>query len=171
MTGYGTVSTALGIVGLLQSPHGLAAATLPQKSKKAAVLQLHKSASRAHSTLAEAPATDFATLGEMIREYALGIRQSFDVTLDTNGWTDFQVSVWRATQKIPFGETRSYSWVARMAGNPRACRAAGQALHHNPFAIVVPCHRVIGANGTLTGFGGGLEMKRRLLSHEGLNNL
>ncbi len=171
MTGYTTVSTVLGTVGLLQSPHGLAAVTLPQKSKEAAVLRLRKSASRVHSMLVEAPAGDFGVLCEMIRQYALGIRQSFEVTLDTNGWTDFQVRVWLATQEIPYGETRSYSWVARKADNPRACRAAGQALHHNPFPIVVPCHRVIGADGTLTGFGGGLEMKRRLLSLEGSNGL
>ncbi|MFW6102828.1 MAG: methylated-DNA--[protein]-cysteine S-methyltransferase [Chloroflexota bacterium] len=170
MTGYATVRTVLGIVGLLQSPRGLAAVTLPQESKEAAVLHLRKSASRAHSMLVEAPAEDFGMLCEMMRQYALGIPQSFEVTLDTNGWTDFQVRVWRATQEIPYGETRSYSWVARTACNPRACRATGQALHHNPFPIVVPCHRVIGADGKLTGFGGGLEMKRRLLSLEGFNN-
>lgn len=167
MAEYATVGTVLGIVGLLQSRRGLAAVTLPQETKEGAVSQLHKIASRNHSYLVEVPADDFGMLCEMIREYALGIPQPFEVTLDMNGWTDFQVRVWRATQEIPYGETRSYSWVACTAGHPRACRAAGQALHHNPFPIVVPCHRVIGADGTLTGFGGGLEMKRKLLSLEG----
>jgi methylated-DNA-[protein]-cysteine S-methyltransferase len=82
--------------------------------------------------------------------------------------TEFQRSVWRALTHIPCGETRSYGDVARQIGNPKAVRAVGLANGKNPVGIVVPCHRVIGANGTLTGYGGGIERKRWLLRHEGV---
>jgi methylated-DNA-[protein]-cysteine S-methyltransferase len=80
--------------------------------------------------------------------------------------TDFQCRVWRALQEIPCGETRSYGDIARRIGNPAAVRAVGLANGKNPIGIVVPCHRVIGQNGTLTGYGGGIERKRWLLAHE-----
>jgi len=83
------------------------------------------------------------------------------------GGTDFQRSVWRALTKIPCGQTCSYGDIARRIGNPSAVRAVGLANGSNPVGIVVPCHRVIGANGTLTGYGGGIERKRWLLRHEG----
>jgi len=82
--------------------------------------------------------------------------------------TEFQRSVWRALTKIACGQTRSYGDVARAIGNPKAVRAVGLANGSNPIGIVVPCHRVIGANGTLTGYGGGIERKRWLLKHEGV---
>lgn len=82
--------------------------------------------------------------------------------------TEFQCSVWRALTRIPCGETRSYGDVARQIGNAKAVRAVGLANGSNPVGIVVPCHRVIGANGTLTGYGGGIERKRWLLRHEGV---
>ena len=77
--------------------------------------------------------------------------------------------VWEALTKIPYGEVRSYQEIARAAGNPKACRAVGMANHANPLPILVPCHRVIGKNGKLTGYGGGLEIKKRLLELEGLD--
>ena len=82
------------------------------------------------------------------------------------GGTDFQRSVWRGLRKIPCGETRSYGDLARQIGRPKAVRAVGLANGSNPIGIVVPCHRVIGSNGTLTGYGGGIERKRWLLAHE-----
>ena len=82
------------------------------------------------------------------------------------GGTDFQRTVWKALRAIPVGETRSYSQLAAAIGSPRAVRAAGTANGQNPIAVIVPCHRVIGANGTLTGYAGGLERKRWLLDHE-----
>lgn len=84
------------------------------------------------------------------------------------GGTDFQNAVWRGLLTIPCGETRSYGDLARQVGRPKAVRAVGLANGSNPIAIVVPCHRVIGSNGTLTGYGGGLERKRWLLAHEGV---
>ena len=100
-----------------------------------------------------------------LEEYFKGKRQHFDVPLTYEG-TAFQQSVWKSLQKIPYGETRSYKEIATMAGNPKACRAAGMANNRNPIVIIIPCHRVIGADGSLTGYGGGLEKKRYLLELE-----
>jgi methylated-DNA-[protein]-cysteine S-methyltransferase len=99
-------------------------------------------------------------------EYFVGRRQAFDLPLDFRG-TDFQKDVWAALLAIPFGETRSYAEIARAVGRPTAFRAVGAANGKNPISIVAPCHRVIGANGTLTGFAGGIEAKRHLLALEG----
>jgi len=98
-------------------------------------------------------------------EYFAGRRRRFDLTLDFAG-TDFQQQVWRALLAIPYGETRSYSDIARQIGAPDAVRAVGAANGRNPISIIAPCHRVIGANGSLTGFAGGIEIKRRLLALE-----
>jgi len=101
-----------------------------------------------------------------LAEYFAGERKRFDLPLDFNG-TEFQKQVWSALLTIPFGETRSYAEIARMIGRPAACRAVGAANGKNPISIVAPCHRVIGANGTLTGFAGGLKAKEYLLQLEG----
>ncbi len=100
-----------------------------------------------------------------LREYFDGQRKSFTVPLDFVG-TDFQRKVWQALLTIPFGETRSYGEIARQVGNERAMRAVGAANGKNPISIIAPCHRVIGASGDLTGFAGGLENKKVLLSLE-----
>ena len=100
-----------------------------------------------------------------LAEYFAGERRAFTVALDMVG-TDFQKKVWAALLTIPFGETRSYGDIARQIGHPKAARAVGAANGRNPISIVTPCHRAIGANGTLTGFAGGLAVKRHLLSLE-----
>jgi methylated-DNA-[protein]-cysteine S-methyltransferase len=100
-------------------------------------------------------------------EYFAGARRVFDLSLDFHG-TEFQKRVWQQLLAIPFGETRSYGEIARALGQPSASRAVGAANGKNPISIVAPCHRVIGTNGTLTGFAGGLEAKQRLLALEGL---
>jgi len=100
-----------------------------------------------------------------IREYLNGKRKKFDLPLKLYG-TDFQLSVWKALRTIPYGETRSYREIAEQIGNAKACRAVGMANHWNPVAIIVPCHRVIGSDGSLTGFGGGLPLKQQLLELE-----
>lgn len=97
--------------------------------------------------------------------YFAGTRATFDLPLAPRG-TPFQLDVWTALTRIPPGETRSYGQVAEAVGAPSASRAVGMANGRNPIAIVVPCHRVVGANGTLTGYGGGLHRKRWLLEHE-----
>jgi methylated-DNA-[protein]-cysteine S-methyltransferase len=103
---------------------------------------------------------------QQLREYFAGTRNRFDLDLDFAG-TEFQKKVWAALLTIPFGETRSYSEIARQIGNPSAVRAVGAANGKNPISIVAPCHRVIGASGKLTGFAGGLEAKEQLLTLEG----
>jgi len=100
-----------------------------------------------------------------IREYLAGTRRDFDLPLEAAG-TEFQKRVWEALQTIPYGETRSYGQIAAQVGNSKACRAVGMANNKNPISIVVPCHRVIGADGRLVGYGGGLHIKERLLKLE-----
>ena len=100
-----------------------------------------------------------------VADYFAGKCRAFDVPLDFRG-TDFQRSVWQALLTIPYGETRSYVQIARQIGRPTASRAVGAANGRNPVSIIAPCHRVIGTNGTLTGFAGGLEAKRMLLDLE-----
>ncbi len=101
-----------------------------------------------------------------IEEYFRGNRKEFDLPLLLKG-TDFQKRVWHALEKIPYGQTRSYQDIAMMIKNPKASRAVGMANHVNPIVILVPCHRVIGKNGKLTGYGGGLDKKKYLLELEG----
>lgn len=100
-----------------------------------------------------------------IKEYMRGERQDFDFPILLQG-TAFQIKVWRELCKIPYGETRSYKQIAEAVGNPKACRAVGGANNKNPISIAVPCHRVIGANGNLVGYGLGLDVKRILLELE-----
>jgi methylated-DNA-[protein]-cysteine S-methyltransferase len=103
--------------------------------------------------------------GKQLSAYFAGQFREFDLPLEMHG-TDFQLRVWNQLRKIPYGETRSYGDLARALGAPAAVRAVGAANGANPIAIVVPCHRVIGSNGTLTGYGGGLPLKKRLLELE-----
>ncbi|MDP9487352.1 MAG: methylated-DNA--[protein]-cysteine S-methyltransferase [Actinomycetota bacterium] len=102
---------------------------------------------------------------EELSQYSAGERRTFGLPLALRG-SDWQKAVWEALMRIPFGETRSYGEIAAMVGRPGAARAVGRANSTNRLALVVPCHRVIGANGTLTGFAGGLHLKTRLLEHE-----
>ena len=104
-----------------------------------------------------------------VTEYFAGQRQKFTVKLAASG-THFQQSIWTALRRIPFGETRSYGQLAAEIGNPDAARAVGRANATNPICLLVPCHRVIGADGSLTGFAFGEEIKRQLLEHEGALN-
>jgi len=102
---------------------------------------------------------------EQLRAYFAGELRDFDLPLDMQG-TEFQLRVWRELLSIPYGETRSYSFIANTIGAPKAVRAVGAANGRNPIPIVVPCHRVIGAGGSLVGYGGGLPLKRFLLDLE-----
>jgi methylated-DNA-[protein]-cysteine S-methyltransferase len=107
----------------------------------------------------------FAAARQQLTEYFAGERREFDLPLKLNG-TEFQMSVLRALQKIPYGETTSYADIAERIGRPKAVRAVGAANGRNPIPIIVPCHRVIGSHGDLTGFGGGLDTKEALLRLE-----
>lgn len=103
---------------------------------------------------------------QQLDEYFAGKRREFTFALDLRG-TDFQLACWHALIAIPYGETRSYGDIARAVGRPQGFRAVGMANNRNPVAIVVPCHRVIASDGTLCGYGGGLDVKRKLLELEG----
>lgn len=102
---------------------------------------------------------------KQLSEYFKGSRNDFDLPLDPKG-TDFQKEVWHELTKIPYGETRSYKQVAESLGASKSCRAVGSANNKNPIAIVIPCHRVVGSNGNLTGYAGGLHRKEFLINLE-----
>jgi len=102
---------------------------------------------------------------KQLSEYFDGRRKEFELPLAPAG-TEFMQRVWNALQQIPYGETRSYKQIAKMAGNEKACRAVGMANNRNPISIFIPCHRVIGADGTMVGYGGGLDKKIYLLELE-----
>ena len=158
---YVTFNTDPGWVGILASPGGLLSTTLPQRSAREACRILGdgiKQATRSYQS--------FDDLIERLKAYFNGHQISFPGELDLSGATPFQREVWQATRLIPYGETRSYLWVARQIKRPGAARAVGQALGRNPLPVIVPCHRVVASNGQLGGFSGGLEMKRRLLRRE-----
>ncbi len=110
----------------------------------------------------------FEDVRSQLREYFQGERRQFDIPLSLEG-TEFQLRVWRQLQQIPYGETVSYGDVAREINQPKAVRAVGAANGRNPIPIIVPCHRVIGSHGDLTGFGGGLDTKEALLRLEAEN--
>lgn len=107
---------------------------------------------------------------KQIDEYLKGKRKSFDLPLSLSG-TEFQQKVWNALKEIPYGETKSYKDVAVAIGNEKACRAVGMANNRNPISIIIPCHRVIGKNGKLVGYGGGIQIKEYLLKLESENNI
>lgn len=104
---------------------------------------------------------------QALQNYVAGTKKNFDFELDMMG-TVFQKEVWQALQTIPYGETRTYQDIANLIGRPKAVRAVGGAVGRNPVSLVVPCHRVIGSNGKLTGFRGGLDLKKKLLKIEGI---
>ena len=164
MTGelsYSTFNTNMGWIGILGSAKGLQCITLPQRSDAEAHWLLGDRTN--HAT--QSPGL-FEDLMERIRSYFGGHKVTFPDELDLSQATPFQCEVWEITGLIPYGETRSYTWVAEQIGKPRAVRGVGQALARNPLPIIIPCHRVLTIDGKLGGYRGGLEMKRHLLSLE-----
>jgi len=121
-------------------------------------------AKRLHARVLPDDQPNEAVLGQL-HEYLRGKRRAFDLPLDLRG-TPFQLAVWKAIADLPYGSTKTYGEVASHIGRPRASRAVGQAVGANPIPIIIPCHRIIGASGGLTGFGGGLPLKERLLALE-----
>lgn len=118
-------------------------------------------------TFEERETTVIKRAAMQIEEYLRGNRRTFDLPLLPEG-TEFEKMVWIELMKIPYGETRTYGELAEQIGNPKACRAVGRANSRNPISILIPCHRVVGAGGALTGYAGGLEMKKILLQIENL---
>jgi methylated-DNA-[protein]-cysteine S-methyltransferase len=149
-----TMPSPVGTLTLVASDAGLAAVLWEDDARGRVRLNF---AAGDHPVLLEAE--------RQLGEYFAGARTAFDLKLDFTG-TDFQKSVWQALLTIPFGETRSYAQIARQIGKPKAMRAVGAANGKNPISIVAPCHRVIGADGKLTGFAGGLDAKSHLLGLE-----
>ena len=135
----------------------------------AAVTILRQTEAGMEAGISDATCQDTPLLLEakrQLEEYFAGLRAAFSLPLAPEG-TDFQKAVWRELENIPYGETRTYGQIARALGNPKASRAVGMANHKNPVAIMIPCHRVIGADGSLTGYAGGLDIKETLLRLEG----
>jgi O-6-methylguanine DNA methyltransferase len=156
------IESPIGPLRLLSTVRGLAYVELPHASGRGLEGWLRRSLPGVHCEEAFAPNRAAAV---QLVEYLEGKRSRFDLPLDPRG-TAFQQEVWRALVAIDYGETRSYAQVADSIGKPRAVRAVGAANGANPLALVVPCHRVIAADGTLGGYGGGLELKARLLAME-----
>ena len=151
MTNTYFYETSIGIIGITENGEGITNLTFSDE-KIPDGTEIKETA-----LLAEA--------AKQLREYLSGNRTSFQLNLLPEG-TDFQKKVWEVLKSIPYGKTLSYKEVAIAAGNPRACRAVGMANNRNPIAIFIPCHRVIGANGKLVGYAGGLKLKEQLLQIE-----
>ena len=163
---YHILETQFGWMGLLSSENGLLRSTLPEDSQESCVSQLGLESSDAMPDPVR-----FAELRNRLLQYFDGGDIEFgDVALDLEGAPDFHRKAWQACRTIPRGETRTYKWLAEMAGSPGAPRAAGQTMARNRLPIIVPCHRVIGSDGSLRGFGSGdtrIDLKFRLLELEG----
>lgn len=151
-----TVSTPLGALTVVATDAGLRAILWPDDRRMAVP----------DDAIEDPTHPQVAAAVHQLEEYFAGERTEFDLALDLEG-TDFQMANWRALADIPFGSTATYAEQARRLGRPSAARAVGAATGRNPVSIVLPCHRVVGADGSLTGFAGGLDAKRWLLRHEG----
>ncbi len=156
------VETSWGWMAIAFSDRGLVGTTLPCPGKEEAIRRLLSSWPQA-SPEGEA----LRELKESLVRYFNGERVDFSFPLDLRTGTAFQRRVWEEVRGIPWGQTATYGEVAARVGKPGAARAVGQALARNPLPIIIPCHRVIGASGSLVGFGGGIELKRKLLALEG----
>lgn len=158
---YDIFATELGWVMAVASTEGFRHLTLPQPSPLEALALVGPDGDKASLR----PGW-FRSLQQQLEAYFAGEVVSFDFPLDTVGAPAFFQSVWQACRTIPYGETRSYAWLAAQSGSPRAVRAVGQAMARNRLPILVPCHRVIASDGSLCGFRDGLDLKRRLLNME-----
>jgi len=162
---YDLIETPLGWVGMVGSERGIARTTLPQAGPPGCLAMLGVDAENGRRDRPH-----FAALTGRIEAYFAGEEVSFeDEELDLPGAGAFSRAAWQACRTIPYGETRTYGWLAAQAGRPDAPRAAGQTMARNRLPIVIPCHRVIGADGALRGFGRGttlISLKRRLLEME-----
>lgn len=158
---YTVFKTDFGWLGVLASAKGLQRLTLPQTSVEEARQILSVKTNKATYS-----PQSFTNLMGRFHAYFARKKVEFDSELDLTGCSPFSSEVWQATRLISFGETRSYKWVAEQIGRPGAARAVGHALSRNPLPIIIPCHRVVASDGTLCGFGGGLERKQQLISLE-----
>jgi O-6-methylguanine DNA methyltransferase len=171
--------TRMGWVGVAATGRGVRAIVLPKPNRRAAERELSRVLSESPSPFPSPLEGEGKGEGEVARRhlkaaratitaYLEGQTRDLDLPIDLDGQTPFQKRVWEALQRIPYGRVRSYGWVARKIGKPRAARAVGAACGANPVPLVVPCHRVVAADGSLGGFSGGLTNKKRLLKLEGV---
>ena len=152
---HDTLTSPLGVLELEASDRGLTAIRFPKRTKQP-------------PTTSARPNEHLRLAKEELSDYFSGQLASFSVPLDWQG-TEFQIAVWQALLKIPLGETWSYADVARAVHRPKSARPVGGAVGRNPLPIIVPCHRVVGSDGSLTGFTGGLDIKIKLLALEGVS--
>lgn len=155
---YNIIYTDWGYMAAVWSEMGLWALSFPRPNEAMAVKDL-----KLKNAILGEPDERSNELRQQLNIYFRGFYVYFDIPIDWGGYTSFQAAVLKATNDIAFGKTKSYREVAEIAGTPKAARAVGGALHINRTPIVVPCHRVVGTDGSLTGFGGGLDMKKALL--------
>lgn len=165
---YSILSSSVGPLFLAASANGLVALEFDARDPGQQTIRPNPRDLRAESKRVRfEPAPDqLAAYTQELDEYFTGRRRTFSFLLDLRG-TDFQLACWHALLAIPYGETRTYADIARAVHRPTGFRAVGMANNRNPIAIVVPCHRVIASDGTLCGYGGGLDIKRKLLELEG----
>ena len=153
----GTFEAPFGVLTVVGSDLGIRYVMFDNDAHPKPLERLHISDTEIHDSVNDAIT--------QLQEYCDGSRRDFDLPLDLQG-TEFQVAAWRALADIPYGRTASYGQQAASIGRPKAVRAIGGANGRNPVAIVLPCHRIVGADGSLTGFGGGIVVKKWLLDHE-----
>lgn len=154
------IPTGFGKIKLSISQRGIACIQFPYTKKKKTKLLSEEACIKDNREIKR-------LISEM-KKYFKGVEPEFAVPLDLDSSTPFQKRVYRAARKIPYGEVRTYGWIAGKIGKPMASRAVGQALNKNPIPIIIPCHRVIAKDGDLRGFASGLKWKRRLLELEGV---
>jgi len=160
---YHMTSSPLGLLFLARSGRGLRFLEFMDRKSLKRMIASH--AEELPDATWEPSLLELKTAVDQLELYFNGMLQDFDLPLDPQG-SEFQLNVWKALRAIPYGTTRAYGQIAASIGHPKASRAVGLANHDNPLAIVIPCHRVIGADGSLTGYGGGMPRKRWLLVHE-----
>ena len=160
---YHVASSPLGLLFLARTERGLRFLEFLERKSLKRMFASH--ASQIPDARWEPSLLELKPVVDQLEAYFCGVLRKFDVEFDLVG-TDFQMQVWRALCAIPYGETTTYGRIAKSIGQPRATRAVGLANNRNPIAIIVPCHRVIGADGSLTGYGGGISRKRKLLELE-----
>ena len=160
---YTSIDSPLGRLYLAGSSIGLCRVDFSQMSETSFVSSLEKE----FKVKFQKSDTFFTKTIQQLKDYFKGNRKSFDCKLDLSFGTPFQQKVWKTLLKIPYGETQSYQWVAQHIGKPLASRAVGQANGRNPIPIIVPCHRVVSADGGLGGFSSGIHNKKKLLKLEG----
>jgi methylated-DNA-[protein]-cysteine S-methyltransferase len=165
---YHMTSSPVGLLFLARSEKGLRYLEFMDRRSIKRMIAAHEAATPGAKW--EPSLLDLKETVDQLEAFFNGMLRAFELPLDMQG-SDFQIKVWKALTTIPYGETRTYGQIAKTIGQPKASRAVGLANNQNPIAIVVPCHRVVGADGSLTGYGGGLPKKRWLLDHEARHNL